>query len=105
MKDLSYNNFFGKEVKHDQALKDRVSSAISHILAYQTETSEKDFKRYDKIIKKADKLVEENFDKISDFYNRGKRYEYIAELIFDENKNIDLTNENKIINFDDFKRL
>lgn len=105
MRDLSYVSFFGKKVNHNDALKDKVSSSLCHIIADHTNTSEKEFKGYDIIMKKADKLAEENFEKISKLYNDGKRIAYIAELIFDENRDIVLIDENKIVSFDDFKRI
>lgn len=85
-KDLSYKDFFGKEVSHIESLKERVINNIIEIIRYENKISEKSFSEYDKIIK----LVKDNFnndmlEKSKILYNQGKRIEYISEILYDEN--------------------
>lgn len=82
MKDLSYTDFFGKQVSHKKALINQVQSCIVDILADEKSISEKDFKRYDQIIKSAKEYID--YNKIEKLYNSGKRINYIAELLYDE---------------------
>lgn len=84
-KDLSYNDFFGKNISHIESLGSRIKSDIIEIIMDENSISEKSFNEYNKIIK----LVEEKFNedilsKAVELYNSGKRIKYIAEILYDE---------------------
>jgi phosphopantothenoylcysteine synthetase/decarboxylase len=85
-KDLSYKDFFGKEVSHIESLKDSVISHIIEIIRSENNVSEKSFSEYDKIIKSVkDNFNNDMLEKSKILYNQGKRIEYISEILYDEN--------------------
>ena len=85
-KDLSYKDFFGKEVSHIESLKDSVISHIIEIIRSENNVSEKSFSEYHKIIKSVkDNFNNDMLEKSKILYNQGKRIEYISEILYDEN--------------------
>jgi len=86
--DLSYTDFWGKQVSHEDALKSSIESKITEILREEGRISEKDFSNYDKVIEEAKEIVDrpEVFEKIQKLHSEGKRASYISEIIYDEMK-------------------
>lgn len=82
---LSYTDFFGKEITHDVALKKRIQDFIIQIMIDEFSISEKDFTKYDEIIKKVRNVCDENpeiYKKAEQFYWEGKRLQWCAEIIY-----------------------
>ena len=78
-KDLSYVDFFGKKVEHNESLR-------KNIITEENNISEKSFGEYQKVIDLVNfKFNDEMFKKSLDLYNNGKRINYISEVIYDEN--------------------
>ena len=85
-KELSYKDFFGKEVSHIESLKMSVISHIIEIIRSENNVSEKSFSEYEKIIKSVkDNFNNDMLEKSKILYNQGKRIEYISEILYDEN--------------------
>ena len=83
--DLSYIDFFGKQVSHEDALKKSIQDGISEILREEGGISEKDFTNYDRVIEEAKKILSrpDVLEKIQKLHSDGKRSSYISEIIYD----------------------
>jgi len=86
--DLSYTDFWGKKVSHEDALKSSIQSGITEILREEGGISEKDFSNYDRVIDEAKEIISrpEILEKIQKLHSEGKRSSYISEIIYDEMK-------------------
>lgn len=85
--DMSYTDFFGKNVTHDEALQKRVRSLITNIITDELGISEKSFKQYDNVIEDVKTVCDKNteiYEKANEYYSNGKRLQYVAEIIYDE---------------------
>ena len=97
MKDLSYKDYFTKElVPHEVALKNNIKFAVIEIIREENKVSEKSFNLYDQIIN----FVNENFNDdcfylVNELYNKNKRVNFIAEYLYDtEFKNKKILEDN-----------
>jgi len=104
MKNLAYETIFGRKYTHEESLKAMISGSLSDIIREENNISEKDFAKYDQIIKQTDEIITDDvFEFINDMYNNGKRVKYIAEHIYDTYINkTDSLNQDSILNFGSF---
>lgn len=85
-KDLSYIDFFGKKIEHNESLRKNIIDSIVNIITEENNISEKSFGEYQKIIDLVKfKFNDDMFKRSLDMYNNGKRINYISEIIYDEN--------------------
>ena len=85
-KDLSYIDFFGKKVEHNESLRKNIVDSIVNIITEENNISEKSFGEYQKVIDLVkSKFNDDMFKNALDMYNSGKRISYISEVIYDEN--------------------
>lgn len=85
-KDLSYIDFFGNKVEHNESFKKMVMDSVINIITEENNISEKSFGEYQKIIDLVkSKFNDDMFKRSLDMYNNGKRINYISEIIYDEN--------------------
>lgn len=83
-KDLSYS-FFREEISHIDSLISNVRNSIIEIIREERGVSEKSFKQYDEIINFVkEKFNEEMKNESIELYNKGKRIDYIAEMLYDK---------------------
>lgn len=91
MKNLAYKTFFGKNVSHNDALLEKISSNISTIIAHEYNISEKSFKLYDIAINISKEILNENKEDIikkgNEYLKNNSRLELLSEQIYDDNKN------------------
>ena len=84
--DLSYIDFFGKKVEHNESLRKNIVDSIVNIITEENNISEKSFGEYQKVIDLVkSKFNDDMFKSALDMYNSGKRINYISEIIYDEN--------------------
>ena len=85
-KDLSYIDFFGKKIEHNESLRKNIIDSIVNIITEENNISEKSFGEYQKVIDLVkSKFNDDMFKSALDMYNNGKRINYISEIIYDEN--------------------
>ena len=85
-KDLSYIDFFGKKVEHNESLRKNIVDSIVNIITEENNISEKSFGEYQKVIDLVkSKFNDDMLKNALDMYNSGKRISYISEVIYDEN--------------------
>lgn len=104
MKDLSYKNFFGEKISHEDALLSKISSMLSSIIMEERNISEKSFSKIENIMKEVKELVSKNKDEFlsqgNKYLNSNKRLNLLAEEIYDKFLNIN-SNES-LKNFGEF---
>jgi orotate phosphoribosyltransferase-like protein len=96
-KSLEYKEFFsGKIVNHDDALKERIRSAISDVIVDELKISEKSFSKLDKVFAVVRNICEKTdiYNESDKLYNDKKRIKYIAEMMYDKHfSNSNIINE------------
>jgi len=94
---LSYTNFFGKEITHEHAIKKRIKSLITNIAIEENSISEKDFTKYDNVINLVNDICDQNEEiylEANIFYNKNKRLQFLAEKVWEEYFKTTMINEN-----------
>jgi len=103
--DMSYSTIFGKNVSHYDSLKERIRNILVHIYTDEKRISEKSFVKYDEAIKIMEEYINSNpsiMERAQEFYEKGKRLEYLSEILYDEfktnsiNENVKHNNKNTV---------
>lgn len=105
MKDLSYKTVFGKNVSHEEELKNRIKGSIINIIMEEEMVSEKSFKKIDEISNRVNTILDENlFLLASKMYAEGKRIKYIAEMLYEGYIKNSSIKESFVTKFKDFTK-
>lgn len=80
--DLSYTNFFGKYINHNEAFLKLLSSCLVDIICEEKEISEKSYKLYDEVIKEVSDKLPAYEKQANVLYKENKRIRYIAEILY-----------------------
>ena len=83
---MGYKTFLGKDISHENVLKDRIHSLIINIIMEEREISEKSFKLYDEVIEEVKNICETNpeiYDEAEQYYKNNRRLQYLAEKIYE----------------------
>lgn len=83
---MAYIDFFGKKVSHQEALQKRVRDSITQIIMDERGISEKAFSSVDDVMEEVKRVCDENpeiYEIAQEFYDNGKRFEYLAEQMYE----------------------
>jgi hypothetical protein len=84
---MGYTDFFGKKISHESALEKRTRDLITNIITEELGISEKSFTQLDKVMKIVKDICNNNpkiYEEANEFYNSGKRLNYLAEKGYEE---------------------
>lgn len=110
MKDLSYTQIFPqrKFISHEESMKEKLKSKLSHIIMDEKSISEKAFKMVDRVLKLVEKNLTPEMVEIGlKEYASGKRIDYICEILYHDyfEKLSSRLNESIISKFNDYNRI
>jgi hypothetical protein len=83
--DMSYTDFFGKKVSHDEALEKRLCDLITYIIEDEEKISEMDWTCTEWAMQEAKGIVEDDKEamkKAQEYYDSGKRLNLLAENMY-----------------------
>jgi len=87
--DMSYENFFGKKVSHQESLRERLVNELVSIVTEEQGISEKAFSAYDEAIAKVRAFVDTDDSAIKEaqnFYENKRRLSLLAEILYEKFK-------------------